>query len=157
MGRLFCGGGDVLLKSKAADRGRAKRARRGRRLVGAGWPQGRAGECRGRDARRAPRRSRGRRPPAAETVRRTVCPAGAGPVGAGGGRGERAGRRPGGTAADTGGARVFRRSRNGLRPPAGPLHKKAAHRLPLSRARALQMCFQITFCFSHFPLKYRGR
>ena len=38
-----------------------------------------------------------------------------------------------------------------------PLHKKAAHRLPLSRARAPQMRFQITFCFSHFPLKYRGR
>lgn len=30
----------------------------------------------------------------------------------------RAGRRPGGVAADTGGARVFRRSRNGLRPGA---------------------------------------
>ena len=35
--------------------------------------------------------------------------------------------------------------------------QKAAHRLPLSRARAPQMRFQITFCFSHFPLKYRGR
>ena len=116
-----------------------------------------AGAFRWGTARRAPRRSRGRRPEAAETVRRTVCPAGAGPVGAGGGRGERAGRRPGGAAADTGGARVFRRSRNGLRPPAGPLHKKAAHRLPLSRARAPQMRFQITFCFSHFPVKYRGR
>ena len=57
-----------MLKSKAADRGRAKRARRGRRLVGAGWPQGSAGECRGRGARRAPRRSRGRRPEAAETA-----------------------------------------------------------------------------------------
>ena len=34
-----------------------------------------------------------------------------------GGRG--AGRRPGGEAADTGGARVFRRSRNGLRPVGG--------------------------------------
>ena len=30
-----------------------------------------------------------------------------------------AGRRPGGGAADTGGARVFRRSRNGLRPVGG--------------------------------------
>ena len=30
--------------------------------------------------------------------------------------GRREGRRPGGGAADTGGARVFRRSRNGLRP-----------------------------------------
>ena len=37
----------------------------------------------------------------------------------GAGRAERAGRRPGGGAADTGGARVFRRSRNGLRP--GPI------------------------------------
>ena len=32
-----------------------------------------------------------------------------------------AGRRPGGEAADTGAARVFRRSRNGLRPDACPL------------------------------------
>ena len=32
-----------------------------------------------------------------------------------------AGRRPGGEAADTGCARVFRRSRNGLRPDACPL------------------------------------
>ncbi len=40
--------------------------------------------------------------------------------------------------------------------PAPPA-QKAAHRLPLSRARAPQMRFQITFCFSHFPLKYRGR
>ena len=31
------------------------------------------------------------------------------------------GRRPGGEAADTGAARVFRRSRNGLRPDACPL------------------------------------
>ena len=33
----------------------------------------------------------------------------------------RGGRRPGGEAADTGAARVFRRSRNGLRPDACPL------------------------------------
>ena len=41
----------------------------------------------------------------------------------GAGRGRckgRAGRRPGGGAADTGGARVFRRSRNGLRPVGVP-------------------------------------
>ena len=41
-------------------------------VIGENW-------CRGRGARRAPRRSRGRRPEAAETVRRTVCPAGAVP------------------------------------------------------------------------------
>ena len=41
-------------------------------VIGENW-------CRGRGARRAPRRSRGRRPEAAETVRRTVCPAGAEP------------------------------------------------------------------------------
>ncbi len=157
MGRLFCGGGGCFAEIQSGGQG-ASEASPQREEAGGGGVA--AGECRGvqgEGARRAPRRSRGRRPPAAETVRRTVCPAGAGPVGAGGGRGERAGRRPGGAAADTGGARVFRRSRNGLRPPARPPAQKAAHRLPLSRARAPQMRFQITFCFSHFPLKYRGR
>ena len=40
--------------------------------------------------------------------------------GAGGGMVQGAGRRPGGEAADTGGARGFRRSRNGLRPVGVP-------------------------------------
>ena len=73
MGGLFCGGE----RSEPAE-GEGRWGRGGRRGV--------QGEGKGRGARRAPRRSRGRRPPAAETVRRTVCPAGAGPVGAEGGK-----------------------------------------------------------------------
>ena len=41
----------------------------------------------------------------------------------------RAGRRPGGAAADAGGACVFRRSRNGLRPAARPLQGPKKSRL----------------------------
>ena len=98
--------------------------------MGAGWPQGSAGGGQGEGR---PQGAPAKPGPAASGRRNRPqdgLPCGRGP-------GRRRGREE--------------------RPPAGPLHKKAAHRLPLSRARAPQMRFQITFCFSHFPLKYRGR
>ena len=153
MGRLFCGGGDVLLKSKAAGRGRAKRARRGRSWWGRARRRVVQGEGRpqGAPAKPGPAASGRRNRP------KDGLPCGRGP----GRRRRREGR--------AGGPQARRRSRRHGRSPCvstqskrpaaacPPPAQKAAHRLPLSRARAPQMCFQITFCFSHFPLKYRGR
>ncbi len=103
-------------------------------MARAGWDGFREGRCRGRAAGPAAQPPR-RAPPACFGAAETACGrslrfaanlrrgregfcrrgVGAGP-GSSGGPVQGAGRRPGGAAAEAGFARLFRRSRNGLRP-----------------------------------------
>ena len=158
MGRLFCGGGGCFAEIQSGGQG-ASEASPQREEAGGGGVV--AGECRGSAGGGAPAGRPGEagagglRPPKPSAGRFALRARARLAQGAGGESERAAG--PAAQPPTRAQPVCFDAVETACGRLPAPLHKKAAHRLPLSRARAPQMRFQITFCFSHFPLKYRGR
>ena len=157
MGRLFCGGGGCFAEMQSGGQG-ASEASPQREEAGGGGVA--AGEGRGRAGGGRPQGAPAKPGPAASGRRNRPqdgLPCGRGP----GWRRGREGR--------AGGPQARRRSRRHGRSPCVSTQSKrpaAACRPPAQKSGAQTAvkqspcaadAFYITFCFSHFPLKYRGR
>ena len=152
MGRLFCGGGGCFAEIQSGGQGASEASPQREKVGGEGRG---AGECRGRAPAGRPGEAGagGLRPPKPSAGRFALRARARLAQGEGGESGRAAGpaAQPPTRAEPVG----FDAVETACGPPA-PRTKSGAQ-TAVKQSRAPQMCFQITFCFSHFPLKYRGR